>query len=109
MAVLKIDKQALEEGKPIPVLPETEFRVTRFIVIPHLDANGHYVKRRYERRPADIYVLAFTGGEACARADEIQANTHAKLWHPIGEYPWSSRSGSWHEVPPTSNERYELR
>jgi hypothetical protein len=82
----------------IPIRPTKEYSLTRFITMPVLGKDGRKVLGRYMQHPANITVVAFTAGEASARADEIQANTKIQAWGP-GSRPWDSDGKvNWIEV-----------
>lgn len=91
-----IHDEAAEKGplvagstNPIPIRPSKVFTLTRFITMPVTGQDGRKKLGRYMHHPANIEVVAFTAGEASARADEIQANAKIQAWGQ-GSKPWSS-------------------
>lgn len=87
----------LAEGSaPIPILPTKEFTLTRLVNVPVFE-NGKKAYGQYMQQPAVITVVAFTAGEASARADEIVYNTSVQLWGQ-GSTPWGESKGSWRKV-----------
>lgn len=86
---------------PISIQPKREWQISRIIIAPALKSNGSKIAGKYVKHPAIITTLAFTAGEASARADEIKYNKQNDLWGN-GSRPWSG-GGSWQEVPLPDN------
>ena len=94
-----------EASLPILIQPSKEFIVTRLITVPIINDDGKRAYGLYMQQPAIITVLAFSSGEASARADEIQYNTNNLLWGS-GSKPWTSDGKtSWRlvELPPNTD------
>jgi len=85
-------------SSPIAILPGKEFSLTRNIVVPVTGPEGKKIRGKYAHHPAIITVVAFTAGEASARADEIQANARIQAWGNSSR-PWDSGDWTLVEVP----------
>lgn len=99
----------------VKIFPEKSFTLDRLIVVPDdtddhpfVYTRGMLVRGFYMRHPALIQVKAFTGGEASARADEVQANTHNKLWNRYDSKPWAPNKTEWIEVECPDGDPYIL-
>lgn len=95
---------------PIAIQPDKEFTLTRFITVPFKGPDGKKVQGRYMQHPANVTVVAFSAGEASARADEIQSNAKNKAWGN-GSRPWDSNDRiNWIRVEvPADLKPLELR
>lgn len=98
----------MSDNKPIPILPENEYVVTRVIPVPVTRENGDRHVGRYMLHPVNIIVKAWNSGEASARADEVHYNFRDKVWGQ-GATPWEGKLSWVEQDVPTGTKPYELR